>query len=207
MANSMAASTVSSSKAPTVEEYRFSPAIRPGSSNSSIPICDTMPRSAASGPYFGHRTSTRRSSDRACHRPWTASTQGPWLELVLQRVDLVHERVRRRGGLQFAVTVGEGDAGVLGSRYGVDRRQADEIEKLIDINWTVQVGRRPAPSIEKRLRKDGTPWSLPASDLGFTEPVAGTPRSMYPVTDGPARLRRSRAITSRCPWQWPAEAE
>ena len=127
MANSMAASTVSSSKAPTVEEYRFRPAMRPGSSKSSIPICDTMPRSAASGPYSGHRTSTRRLSDRAYQRPWTASTQGPCGTGIAARRPGGRADALPRG-VQFAVTVGEGDAGVVGAAHVVGGCEADEME-------------------------------------------------------------------------------
>jgi hypothetical protein len=36
------------------------------------------------------------------------------------------------------VSVREGDAGVLGAAHVVDRRQTDELKKLIDINRTVQ---------------------------------------------------------------------
>ena len=59
-------------------------------------------------------------------------------ELVLQRIDLVDEVMGGSGCLEVAVTVGEGDAGVLGTGDRVDRGEADEMEQFVDINKIVQ---------------------------------------------------------------------
>jgi hypothetical protein len=69
------------------------------------------------------------------------------------------------------VTIGEGDAGVLGAGHSVDRRQTDEMKKLADINGTVQ-GAGDHVIIEKGVRIDETTWSPPAGALSLDCPLA-----------------------------------